>query len=261
MSIQDPPRSLQSTGPYDPPALPLRTPGGLTAVILEHSESTPLGLLSDVLDAGSVDRHTVHPGSGRSLPDPTGVELAIAIDSDTPTGGAPTGSFWTEVEWLRQTHAAGASILGIGSGAETLALALGGGIERSRRPQHGWTWVQTTEPELVAPGPWLAWHDHDILLPTAAEPIAHNARGPQAFRLGRHLGIHFHPEITPEILGSWVLGPNHNGLDTQGVLEGAVRDFKTTATNAYQLLTTFIARSKEFRAHGDAPSGDDRSGD
>lgn len=241
MSIEYPPQLVQSVGSHDPAAAPSHTSGSATVVIRQRSESSPLGLLADVLDGRGLDRQTVWPGSARSFPDPTEVALAIAIGSHAPAEVADANSFSAEVEWLRQADAAGASILGIGSGAQTLALAFGGGIEPSPRAQHGWTWVQTTEPELIAPGPWLAWHDHDIRLPAAAEPIAHDTSGPQAFRLARHLGIHFHPEVTPKILGGWVLGSNHAGLDTQTVLEAAVRDFNTTATNAYQLLSAFIA--------------------
>jgi GMP synthase-like glutamine amidotransferase len=175
MSIQDRRQPVQSVGPHSPSAVLTRAAGGSPAVVLHCSASTPLGLLADALEAAGPDRCTVRPGAGRSLPDPT--EIVIVIGSHAPAGVAHSNWLETEVEWLRQADAAGASILGIGSGAQTLALAVGGGIERSRGPQHSWTWIQTAEPELIAPGPWLAWHDHDIQLPTAAQPIAHDARG------------------------------------------------------------------------------------
>lgn len=239
MSIQDPPQ--QSVRAYEPSVAPSRAAPGSTVTILPRSESTPLGPLADVLDARGLERDTIRPGSRQSLPDPASVQIVIAIGSDTLPGAGLQSSLSTEVDWLRRADAAGASILGIGTGAQTLALAFGGTTERVRSPQHGWTWVETAEAELVAPGPWLAWHHRTVLLPRAAEPIARDASGPQAFRLGQHLGIHFHPEVTPEVLSDWVLSSNHTGLDTQGVLEAAVRDFRTMAANAYRLFAAFIA--------------------
>jgi GMP synthase-like glutamine amidotransferase len=209
--------------------------------ILQRSAREPIGLLADVLDARGLDWQHFRLEGEPDVPDPAEIAFAVAIGSDASGDAARPSSGRTEVDWLRRLDAAGASILGIGSGAQTLALALGGGIEWARRPQHGWAWVETAEPDLVARGPWLAWHDHEILLPTEAELLAHNASGPQAFRLRRHLGIHFHPEVTPEILGGWVLGSNRRDLDTQGILEAALRDANTTATNAYQLFAAFIA--------------------
>lgn len=241
MSIKEPPQSFRSVRSDDPPYGRRLADAGSTVVILQRSEGTPLGLLADVLHDGGLDSQTIRSGSERDLPDPTEIALVISIGIDAPADPSSVIPLQTEVEWLRRADAAGASILGIGSGAQTLAIATGGGIERSHGPRHGWTWLETSEPELIAPGPWLAWYDHDILLPPAAELIAHSATAPQAFRLAQHLGLHFHPEVTPEILRDWALGPNNAGLDTQGLLEAGVRDLTTTTTNAYELLARLIA--------------------
>ena len=49
----------------------------------------------------------------------------------------------------------------------------------------------------------LAWHKDELLTPPRAEILAANESGVQAYRAGRHLGIQFHPEVTPEIVAAW----------------------------------------------------------
>ncbi|MGO9793131.1 MAG: type 1 glutamine amidotransferase [Solirubrobacteraceae bacterium] len=240
MSAKDPAKPAQSLVPGRRSDCSNRADAGASVAILQCSQPAPLGFLADVLEAGGLGSRLVRQGSLWSLPDPTDVPLAIAIGREAPANLVPADSLQIEVEWLRHADAAGATILGIGAGAQALAIAFGGGIDQRRRPQHGWTWLETTEPDLIAPGPWLVWHDHGIQLPKGAQAIAHNAGGPQAFRLKRHLGLHFHPEITPEILGGWVLGPNRASLDTQGVLEASMRDLHLTEINAHRLIATFI---------------------
>jgi GMP synthase-like glutamine amidotransferase len=240
MSIKDPAKTTQPFLPGRRSDRSKHAHAGASVAILQRSQPAPLGLLADALQARGLDSRQVRNGTLSSLPDPTDVPLAIAIGRQTPANHAPSDSLQIEAEWLRQADAAGATILAIGTGAQALAIAFGGAIDQHHKPQHGWTWLQTTEPDLIAPGPWLAWHDHNIQLPNRAQAIAHNADGPQAFRLQRHLGLHFHPEITPEILSGWVLAPNRTALDTQGILEASMRDLHLTRTNAHRLITTFI---------------------
>jgi GMP synthase-like glutamine amidotransferase len=50
----------------------------------------------------------------------------------------------------------------------------------------------------------MQFHDDALTLPTGAELLAANEIGVQAFRHGRHLGVQFHPEITPTAFAAWV---------------------------------------------------------
>jgi GMP synthase-like glutamine amidotransferase len=95
-------------------------------------------------------------------------------------------------------------ILGICFGGQSLAVALGGGVRRAARPEVGWGSVGTREPSLIDDGPWLEWHRDEILPPSGAELLAHNASGVQAWRLGPHVGLQFHPEVDETIVGGWM---------------------------------------------------------
>jgi GMP synthase-like glutamine amidotransferase len=255
VTIQDAPQSLGTARLVRPdhhhksdvpPSARLST----SVAVIWHGENAPLGRLAEVLDAHELTWNTVHAGNPESFPDPAEVTGAILIGSSEPTGASRPESTGAEIDWLRRAHHAGGAILGVGSGAQTLALALGGGIEVARRPQRGWVHVETADSELLAPGPWLAWHDHAIQIPPRAELLAHTAVGPLAFRAGRHLGVQLHAEVTPEIIGGWVLTHASGGIDAQGLLETASREQSTAAATADRLFSGFVAsvRFSENRA-------------
>ena len=46
-----------------------------------------------------------------------------------------------------------------------------------------------------------------ITVPDGAEVLAENRLGPQAFRIGRHVGVQFHPEATPTAIRRWARRP------------------------------------------------------
>ena len=64
--------------------------------------------------------------------------------------------------------------------------------------------LTSADPDVLADGEWLQFHDDAFTLPPGAELLAANEIGVQAFRHGRHLGVQFHPEITPTAFAAWV---------------------------------------------------------
>lgn len=96
----------------------------------------------------------------------------------------------------------GLPVLGICFGGQLLARHLGGTVRPAVRAEHGFTAVETDDPELVPRGPWMQFHS-DTFLPPAGTEIARNAAGPQAFASEKVLGVQFHPEITVDSFDSW----------------------------------------------------------
>ena len=131
-------------------------------------------------------------------------------------------------------------MLGVGFGAQALAVVLGGGVHRAPRARYGWFWVSTSMPSWISSGPWLAWQEDVIRLPARARLLAHDPVGPQAFLVGGHLGVQFHPEVTPKILGEWIAAGRVSSLDSQGTLEVTSREYATASVAANRLLTTYI---------------------
>ena len=210
-----------------------------TVAVLQHLDHSPGGALLDVLTARGLDPTPIRVDRGESLPDPRTVRMAVVLGSESATGEGDLGWVRNELEWLRQADRAGTPVLAIGSGAQALATALGGGVESVPRPRRGWIRVVSTAPELISPGPWLAWEDDAIRLPGGAELIAYDHVGPQAFRVNGHLGVQFHPEVTPKIVGDWVVASTEV-LDTQGIMEATGRDFAASSIASHRLFGSFI---------------------
>jgi GMP synthase (glutamine-hydrolysing) len=218
--------------------IPRRRQAGATAVVLHHRDDAPRGPLLDVLTARKFEPVVVRVDSGESLPDPGAAQLAVVIGSDR-LSQHPDRWLDVELDWLRRVDGTRTAVLALGSGAQTLATALGGSVQKLRQPRRCWVQVDTTELRLISPGPWLAWQDEVIRLPRRAELLAHDRVGPQAFRVNRHLGVHFHPEVTPEIVGEWIAA-SHEVLDTQGIMEATWRDFRVASEAAHRMFSTFL---------------------
>ena len=124
--------------------------------------------------------------------------------------GSPRGVYETEEAWIRREHAMvehlmkrGVPIFGICFGAQLLAKVFGGEVRPMDRPFREWL-ANDVAPSEDWRGPWLRWHGDRIYLPAGIEAIAARAGIVQAFRHETAVGVQFHPEVTPEILRSWI---------------------------------------------------------
>jgi GMP synthase (glutamine-hydrolysing) len=212
---------------------------GPSAVVLQHRDDAPGGLLIDVLAASGFRSTVVRVDQGETLPDPGAFTLAVTLGCDGSDDDRADG-LATELDWLGQADRAGPPVLGVGFGAQALAVALGGGVQRAPRARYGWLWLSTSIPGWISSGPWLTWQEDVIRLPSRARLLAHDRVGPQAFQAGGHLGLQFHPEITPKILGDWIAAGRAPSLDSQGVLEVTSREYAAASVAAERLLTTYV---------------------
>jgi GMP synthase-like glutamine amidotransferase len=178
----------------------------MRVIVVRHHEEDSAGFIADALTArgGELSIH-LFPQDG-SLPAPGSFDHVVVLGATFAVYDDDPARAWIadELAWLRQADAAGIPVLGICFGAQALAAAFGGGVEAAARPEIGWTMVESLDPELIEPGPWLQFHRDRYLLPRQAELLARNAIGAQAFRLGKHLGVQFHPEVDGAQLGLWL---------------------------------------------------------
>ena len=91
-------------------------------------------------------------------------------------------------------------VLGLCYGGQVLAAVLGAEVGPAPVAELGWRAIETDDAELVPAGPWLEWHFERFCTPPGAIELARTADAPQAFRIGPHLGVQFHPEATVEIV-------------------------------------------------------------
>jgi GMP synthase-like glutamine amidotransferase len=136
-------------------------------------------------------------------------------------------------------------VLGICFGSQLLARALGGRALRAQRAEIGWEEIRTRDPSLVPGGPWLQRHHDTFTVPAGATALAESPAGPQAYRIGRSLGVQFHPEVTPEIMADWVLDardePEREGVDPDRLLAQTREHDDDNRARSVALFDAFVA--------------------
>ena len=109
----------------------------------------------------------------------------------------------TELDFVRDVDAAGKPFLGICFGGQLLAKALGGEVHRLPVTEIGWYKLRSSSP-LLPEGPWLMWHEDHVTPPPGADVLGRTDAAIQAYTLGRHFGLQFHPEASMELVLPWI---------------------------------------------------------
>ncbi|MEU8134655.1 type 1 glutamine amidotransferase [Streptodolium elevatio] len=187
----------------------------MRALIIRHDHPSEAGFVGErlvrrgfelvemlIVSEAEYDR----PGVTVEFPDPRDFDVIVPLGAPWSVYDDLTIGTWVgdEIVLLREALAADVPVLGICFGAQAMATALGGSVERADRPEIGWTGVRSDDPGLISEGPWFQWHFDRMVLPPEAKEIARSDVGPQAYVVGRSLGVQFHPEVTPEIVRAWL---------------------------------------------------------
>jgi GMP synthase-like glutamine amidotransferase len=114
------------------------------------------------------------------------------------------GWILTELEAIRAADQAGIPVFGICFGSQALCIALGGRVEPAPRPELGWTDVIGDPEDGIPDGPWFEFHSDHCLVPPEAVVLAKNDVCVQAFRIGTHFGVQFHPELDAGQFSRWL---------------------------------------------------------
>ena len=216
----------------------------LRALIVQHEGPTPPGLVSDWLAQRAASVDVLRIDLEDRVPDPRQYDLIVSLGSEFPAFDDSVPFIGRETKLIQQAAAADVPFLGLCFGGQLMARVLGGRSFRAERSEIGWLPVRTNDPELVAEGPWFQWHFDSFALPPGAKLIAETDIGPQAYVIGRSLGLQFHPEITPEIMDAWVSAYRHEldaeGIDPDALLEETRRRATSARANAERLLNAYL---------------------
>lgn len=199
-----------------------------------------------------------YPNDGEALPenlhDFAGAAMLggpmSANDDDTLPG------LRAELDWLPKVIEAELPFLGVCLGAQLLARSLGAKVKPHPEgmAEIGYFPIQPTVEgkEFISPNINVyQWHMEGFDLPAGATLLAQGERFPnQAYRYGRNaFGIQFHPEVTGEIMETWLDKGSH-----RLVLPGAQQpdeqreNFKHHHNRLGDWLNCFLDNILEMRA-------------
>jgi len=214
-----------------------------SALVLQSQDNCPPGLLCDWAEARAVELDVVRVDRWEHLPSPSAYAFGVVLGSDASVVGPARDWVARVVDWIVAADASGVPVLGICFGAQALAVALGGTAERLPEPEHAWIELGDRETSSVPRGPWLALHEDAVVLPPQASELARNEFGTQAFSLRGHLGVQFHPEVTPSILTRWVA--DKGGLLSRDLLIDVRERCRAGAQSALALFDAFRSCVRE----------------
>jgi GMP synthase (glutamine-hydrolysing) len=161
-----------------------------------------------------------------------------------------------ELDYVAEAVRRHTPVLGVCFGGQLLARALGGSVARAPEPEMGWAEVDTDRPDLVSAGPWMNFHFDRFTPPPGATEIARTDLASQAFTVGPHLGVQFHPEMTRDVIDTWLAAWERSGSIRDAFALGADPDaLRAEATarepddraRAAALIDAFLARAETLR--------------
>jgi GMP synthase-like glutamine amidotransferase len=233
----------------------------LRALCILHDAFSTTGLIGAALRSRGweVDEVTIVPAERYATPDvefvfPDHKEYDLVVPMGSPWAAYDDEGIgrWLrpELEWLARIVEDDGAVFGICFGGQALARALGGSVALGPRPEIGWTMIESLDDRLE-PGPWFQWHFDAFTPPPGAKVLARNDAAIQAYRVGRCLGVQFHPEVTAYDITMWLENggdaeARRQGIDPADLLAEAARQESASRQRAealtdYYLKTIFPA--------------------
>ena len=219
-------------------------------LVRQHEEMTPPGLLVEWLEERGMPYEVHHSYKGHIIPDPSDYAFVASLGSPFGPNDTHEAGVVDELRLIGTAVERGVPVLGLCFGGEVLSTVLGGRVEHAPVPELGWREIQTDDPEAIPAGPWLEWHYERFTTPPGAVEVARTADAVQAFLMGPHLGVQFHPESTVEIVAHWA-GMDAENLDGLGIEDGRTlldvgpETEEAARESAFRLFDAFLERARE----------------
>ncbi|HEU4331463.1 MAG TPA: gamma-glutamyl-gamma-aminobutyrate hydrolase family protein, partial [Lapillicoccus sp.] len=176
-----------------------------SAIVVANATDADAGFVGERLSQRGFSLRTVLREDGLPrLADAGPVDLLLLLGSEWSVH-APVdpAALAAEVALVRDAVGARLPVLAICYGAQVVSAAFGGSVGPAPVPEVGVVHVRSEDPSLVPEGPWTSFHVDGLTPPPAAEVVARNDCGVQAFVLPGLLGVQFHPEVRPRVLDDW----------------------------------------------------------
>jgi GMP synthase-like glutamine amidotransferase len=219
----------------------------MRVIVIRHHAEDSAGFIGEAFEALGAELIThLFPANGEP-PALDGVDHVVMLGAIPSIYSDGPDRWWIDQElaWLRQVDQAGLPILGICFGAQELSTLFGGRVEAFGRTEVGWVMVDSLDPTMIPGGPWLEFHSDRCLPPEDARILARNEVGVQAFSIGRHLAVQFHPEVDGQQLRGWMRAGGREeaaraGQDPDGFLARTVAEEPAARARADVLVGTAL---------------------
>jgi len=228
--------------PHRPPVL-----------VVQHLEPEGPALIADALEHVEQPIDVVRVDLGQPLPHDLTGHCGLVVMGG-PMSARSDDGFPTrlqEVELLREAIATSVPTLGVCLGAQLLAVAGGGTVERTGPPEIGWGEVQLAhaaadDPLFGGPADSIAvlhWHGETFSLPAGAALLASSdLYDHQAFRLGDCAwGLQFHLEVDGGAVRRFVDAFGDAAEDPDAILRDAPEQLGRSEARRAQVLDRFAA--------------------
>jgi GMP synthase (glutamine-hydrolysing) len=209
-------------------------------LVLQHTPAAGPSAFVEVLDSRTTiaSWRLVEVESPDDIPDDVSDLAGIIVMGGTMSATSPKELPWmpAELEMLRSAVKQDVPVLGVCLGAQMLAAAHGGEVERRGTPQIAYIPLSRTPDADGDPvmGGWqdgaapLFLHEDEVTrLPEGAVAMLKGGQGTAGWRLGSAWAVQFHPEVHADQLEDWLsleaLTPllETAGVDGEALLEEA----------------------------------------
>jgi GMP synthase-like glutamine amidotransferase len=206
-------------------------------LIRQHVDTAPAALLAEWLEARGLAYEVQETWAAPSVPDPEAYGFIASLGHDKMAGDLHDPGVAAERRLVGRAVERGVPVLGLCYGGQVLAAVLGAEVGPAPVPELGWRVIESDDAAVIPEGPWLEWHYERFCTPPGATELARTADAPQAFRLGPHLGVQFHPEATVEIVAGWARAEGREDV----TLTAPSEQLEAARSAAFRLFDAFVA--------------------